>query len=62
MIVSAIVTGSLSMPKNKLTVITINMMTMMVMLKMTIIVINKKTEGQDLTTRIKARAKYGLLR
>lgn len=49
------------MPKNKLTMITINMMTiMLLLLQMTIMVINKKTEGQDLTT--KARAKGGLLR
>lgn len=40
--------------------ITINMVTMK--LKITIMMINKKTKRQNLTTRIQAEAKYGLLR
>lgn len=60
MTVSAIVTGTLN-AKKQIAMITINMM-MMMMLKTTIIVINTKTEAQGLITKIKARAKYGLLR
>ena len=44
------------MLKNKLAMITINMV-MNMMLKTTI-VINKMTEGQDLTIKIKTRAKW----
>lgn len=43
--------------------ITINMVTMKTMiLKITMMMINKDTKGQNLTTRIQAKAKYGLLR
>lgn len=60
MTISARVTGTQN-AKKQISMITINLM-MMMMLKTTILVINTKTEAQGLTTKIKARAKYGLLR
>lgn len=50
------------MLKNNLAMITRNMVVMMMMMLKTTIIVIKKTEGQDLTTEIKTRAKYGLLR